>query len=158
MDIKYINPFINSTTNVFEDFFKVSPVVQKPYIVRSNEDHEWDVSAIIGIAGETRGAVVISFTEDLATLLTSKLVGRQITTIDDDVVDTIGEIVNIIAGNAKKGLEEYRLMISLPSIIKGKNHQIAWPVKNLPIVGIPFKTDFGPFTLSVGLENIITEG
>jgi len=24
------------------------------------------------------------------------------------------------------------------------------------VVGIPFKTDHGPFTLSVGLENIIT--
>ncbi|MBN1525070.1 MAG: chemotaxis protein CheX [Spirochaetales bacterium] len=156
MDIKYINPFINATINVFEDFFKITPVVQKPYIVKNNEDHEWDVSAIIGIAGEARGAVVISFTETLAALLTSKLVNRPVSSINDDVIDTIGEVVNIIAGNAKKGLEEYRLMISLPSIIKGKNHQLAWPVRNLPIVGIPFKTSEGPFNLSVGLENIIT--
>ena len=156
MDIKYINPFINATTNVFEDFFRLTPAVQKPYIVKNGEDHEWDVSAIIGIAGEARGAVVISFTEILAALLTSRLINKPISDINDDVIDTIGEVVNIIAGNAKRGLEEYRLMISLPSIIKGRNHQIAWPVRNLPIVGIPFKTSEGPFNLSVGLENIIT--
>ena len=121
----------------------------------ADEKHDWDVSAVIGIAGQTKGAVVISFTKKLATLLTSILVNKEITKVEADVVDTIGEVVNIITGNAKKGLEEYRLMISLPAIIKGNNHSVAWSSKTIPIIGIPFSTKHGPFTLSVALGDII---
>jgi chemotaxis protein CheX len=156
MDIKYIDPFIKATLNIFKDFFNVQPEVEKPYIFDKEQNHPWDISAIIGIAGEARGAVVLSFTAELVNILTSRLTGRTISEIDDDVVDTIGEVVNIVTGNAKKGLEEYRLMISLPSIVRGENHKILWPVKNTPVIAIPFKTEFGEFNLSVVLENIIT--
>ncbi|MBN1798925.1 MAG: chemotaxis protein CheX [Spirochaetales bacterium] len=155
MDIKYIDPFIKATVNVFDEFFNVLPEVQKPYLLDKDEEHEWDVSAIIGIAGEAKGAVVISFPAELASILTSRLTGKTVREIDEDVVDTIGEVVNIVAGNAKKGLEEYRLMISLPSIVRGKNHKIAWPGKNAPVIAIPFKSVLGEFNLSVILENII---
>jgi chemotaxis protein CheX len=77
-----------------------------------------------------------------------------VTENDEDVLDTIGELVNIIAGNAKKGLEQYRLVISLPTIVSGEGHQVAWPAA-IPIVGIPFALSAGKFMLAVGLENII---
>lgn len=155
MEVKYINPFVEATNNVFKDFFNVQPRVQKPYLLDRGEKHSWEVSALIGIAGAARGSVVLSFSQGLANILTSRLVGKKITQVDEDVIDTIGEVVNIIAGNAKQGLEEYRLMISLPSVVRGKNHNIAWPGKQIPIIAIPFTTEHGTFALSVGLENII---
>ncbi|MBN2533260.1 MAG: chemotaxis protein CheX [Spirochaetales bacterium] len=156
MEIKYINPFIEATKGVFFNFFNKTPDVKTPYLIRKEEPHKWDISAIIGIAGEARGAVVLSFSKFLATYLTSILVDREVKEIDDDVVDTLGEMVNIIAGNAKKGLEEYMLVISLPSIVTGINHEIRWPgSRNISIIGIPFHSSCGEFTLSVGLENII---
>jgi chemotaxis protein CheX len=156
MGIHYVDPFIESTINVFREFFGITPEVQKPYLVRPDEERNWDVSGIIGIAGEAKGAVVLSFTESLAKELTSRLTGMPVTMFSDSVTDAIGEVVNIIAGNAKKGLEQYRLVISLPSIVLGKKHLISWPARGIPIIGIPFKTPLEPFHLSVGLENIIT--
>ncbi len=156
MEIKYINPFIDAVGRVFKDFFKITPDVLKPYIVKKDEEHNWDISGIIGIAGEAKGVVVISFSKNIALKFVSILVDKDITDINEDVTDAIGEVVNIIAGNAKKGLEEYRLMISLPSIISGPEHKIIWPGKNIPIVGIPFSTSYGDFNLSIGLENIIS--
>ena len=155
MDIKYIDPFIQATNHVFNELFNIKPEVGKPFIMDKNQEHEWDVSAIIGIAGETKGAVVLSFPSELAHNLTSRLTGKPVPSPDEDVVDTIGEVVNIVAGNAKKGLEEYRLMISLPSIVTGRNHKIVWPGKNAPIISIPFQSELGAFSLSVVLENII---
>ncbi|MBN2444668.1 MAG: chemotaxis protein CheX [Spirochaetales bacterium] len=155
MEIKYINPFIEATKGVFHNFFKEKPRVKTPYLISKEEPHQWDISAMIGIAGETRGAIVISFRKILATYLTSLLVYREVKEIDDDVVDTLGEMVNIIAGNAKKGLEEFMLVISLPTIVTGVNHEIRWPGRNIPIIGIPFHSSHGDFILSVGLENII---
>jgi chemotaxis protein CheX len=156
MTVRDIDPFINATVNVFKELFQLNAEVQKPYLVKPDDAHNWDVSAIIGLAGEAKGAVVLSFTESLARSLTVRLTGPGTQTTSDTVTDAIGEMVNIVAGNAKKGLEQYRLVISLPSIVKGKNHVIAWPARGIPIIGVPFKTTLEPFHLSVGLENIIT--
>jgi chemotaxis protein CheX len=156
MAAKYIDPFIDATVNVFKQLFTLEAVVQKPYLVKAEDSHDWDVSAIIGIAGEAKGAVVLSFTESLAKALTARIVGENTPVTPDMITDTIGEMVNIVAGNAKKGLEQYRLVISLPSIVKGKNHVIAWPARGIPVIGVPFKTPLEPCHLSVGLENIIT--
>ena len=156
MDKEYIMPFVEAAEAVFLDFFGEKPELLNPYLIKKTETLDWDISGVIGIAGETRGVVVISFSNSMACSLTSKLIDSPVSNIDDDVVDTIGEVVNIIAGNAKKGFETYRLMISLPSIVKGNAHNVAWPGKDVPIIGIPFKINEGEFILAVGLENIIT--
>lgn len=155
MDTKYIEPFIDATINVFREFYNEEPNLKTPFIFDKEEHLGWDLSAVIGIAGETKGVISLSFPESLILKLTEVLVGKKITSINDDVVDSTGEVVNIIAGNAKQGLEEYRLVISLPSIVEGHNHKIAWPSSNMPIITIPFETSFGVFHVSVGLEDII---
>ncbi len=156
MDTKYIEPFIEATINVFKEFYGEEPVLKTPFLFDREEDLGWDLSAVIGIAGETKGVITLSFPKDLIIKLTEKLVGYEIKELDDDVIDSTGEVVNIIAGNAKKGLEQFRLVISLPSIVQGKNHKIAWPShNNMPIISIPFDTTMGMFHVSVGLENII---
>lgn len=155
MDTKYIEPFIEATIKIFEEFYKETPEVKNPFIFNKDEDMMWDLSAVIGIAGETKGVIAISFPKKMITELTKVLVGYDIEDIDEDVIDSTGEVVNIIAGNAKKGLEQFRLVISLPSIIKGNNHKIAWPSNSMPIITIPFAISLGTFHVSVGLENII---
>ena len=156
MNIKYITPFIEAVGGAFHQLFDLQPKALTPYLVRKEEILDWDISAIIGIAGEARGLVVLSFPASLAQELTAMLTGTPKTSLDEDVTDTVGELVNIIAGNAKKGLEEFRLLISLPSIVQGQNHQVTWPSGPVPIITIPFSTTRGHFSLSVGLENIIT--
>lgn len=155
MDTKYIEPFIEATLKIFQEFYNEEPEVKNPFLFDKEEDLNWDLSAVIGIAGETKGVIAISFPKQMAIELTKTLVGYDVEEIDDDVVDSTGEVVNIIAGNAKQGLEEFRLVISLPSIIKGQNHKIAWPSNSMPIITIPFTISHGTFHVSVGLENII---
>ncbi|MEM5948332.1 chemotaxis protein CheX [Spirochaetia bacterium 38H-sp] len=155
MEKAQIIPFIEATLGACKDFFGTTAQVGVPYLMSKEDSNSWDVSAFIGISGDSKGLVVISFPADVACKLTSMLVGTDINDVNDDVVDTIGEAVNIIAGNAKKGYESYRLSISLPSVTKGKNHKLAWPDFSSPIIGIPFTTDAGEFLLSVALEEII---
>lgn len=156
MNIRYITPFIEAVSGAFDQLFELQPRALTPYLATKEEILDWDISGIIGIAGEARGLVVLSFPADLAQDLTSLLTGSTKSTMDDDVIDTVGEVVNIIAGNAKKGLEEFRLLISLPTIVQGPHHQVTWPSGPIPIISIPFSTSRGHFGLSVGLENIIT--
>jgi chemotaxis protein CheX len=153
---KYIQPFVDVTKNVFKEFIGAELEVGRPYFSRADAVDEWDISAIIGLTGEASGAVVISMKTGLAEKLTDTLTGKSHDSIDDEVVDAIGEIVNIIAGNAKKGLEEaFRLVISLPTIVQGPGHQIKWPNEKARIICIPFTIYSAEvFTLSVAIEAV----
>ncbi|GHU09523.1 chemotaxis protein CheX [Spirochaetia bacterium] len=153
---QYIQPFIDVCINVFKEFIGVDLIVERPYISDQSSVTEWDVSGVIGLTGEARGAVVISMKKDLALRLTTELTGTGHTEFDSDVADAIGEVINIIAGNAKRGLEEtFRLVISLPTIIQGKQHSIKWPTAQTRIICIPFQIyDNEWIHLSVAIEAV----
>jgi chemotaxis protein CheX len=151
---KYIQPFVDVCESVFRDFIGSELIAERPHFTDKKDSYDWDISAVIGLTGEARGAVVISMKKSLALKLTGVLTGSTHTDIDDEVVDAIGEIINIIAGNAKRGLEEsFRLVISLPTIIRGTNHTIMWPSEQARIICIPFKIfETEMFYLSIAIE------
>jgi chemotaxis protein CheX len=152
---QYIRPFIDVCENVFKEFLGAELKVARPYFTETSAVNDWDISAVIGLTGEARGAVVISMKKELAMKITQKLTGQKHTDLDADVVDAIGEIVNIIAGNAKKGLEEsFRLVISLPTIVEGREHNVKWPNSQARVMCIPFDIfENDAFTLSVAIES-----
>jgi chemotaxis protein CheX len=153
---QYIQSFIDVCQNVFKDFLGCDLVAERPYFSDPGVVAQWDISAVIGLTGEARGAVVISMKTELAVRLTGILTGSTHSKIDEDVVDAIGEIINIIAGNAKRGLEElYRLIISLPTIVEGSGHTIKWPNNQARIICIPFRIfEKDSFFLSVAIEGV----
>jgi chemotaxis protein CheX len=153
---QYIQPFIDVTKNTFKEFVGTEVNVGRPFFQQKEAANEWDISAVIGLSGEARGAVVIGMKAALAIKLTDILTNTKHSSTDDEVVDAIGEIVNIIAGNVKKELEEaFRLVISLPTIIEGKGHQIKWPHDQARIICIPFTIfDSETFVLSVAIESL----
>ena len=153
---QYIQPFIEVTKNTFLNFIGTELIVGRPFFQQKDAANEWDISGVIGLSGEARGAVVIGMKEALALKLTDMLTSTTHNAIDDEVVDAVGEIVNIIAGNAKKGMEEaFRLVISLPTIIQGKGHQIKWPHDQARIICIPFTIfESETFMLSVAIESL----
>ena len=138
------------------DFLNQELEAKIPYFINKDEITEWDISGVIGLTGEARGAVVISMRDDLAIRLTSILTGMSHKVLYDDVIDAVGELINIIAGNVKQELEDaFRLVISLPTIVKGKEHTINWPDSQTRVICIPFVTaDSESFTLSVALEAV----
>ena len=152
--IQYIQPFIKVCKHVFKEFLGQELEVKIPYFMEKNKITEWDISAVIGLTGEARGAVVISMKDDLAIKLTAILTGRPHKVTYDEVIDAVGEIVNIISGNVKLELEEsFQLVISLPTIIRGKEHTIAWPDSQTRAICIPFTIfEKENFSLSVALE------
>jgi chemotaxis protein CheX len=153
---QYIQPFVDVCIKVFKEFVGVDLTTDRPHFEDKNTIFDWDISAVIGLTGEARGAVVISMKKELAVRLTGLLTGSEHKDLDEEVVDAIGEIVNIIAGNAKKGLEEsFRLVISLPTIVQGKNHTVNWPNNQARIIAIPFTVfEDSVFCLSVAIESV----
>jgi len=150
----YIEPFVEVTLNTFKEFVGTEIVPKNPHFLDPEKDFEWDVSSVIGLSGAVRGAVIISMKTNLAIELTDILTGTNHTTIDADVIDAVGEIVNIIAGNFKPKVPNGdKIVISIPTIIKGKEHSIAWPSKQTRILCIPYKVfENDTFHLLVAIE------
>jgi len=150
MKAKYINPFIAASKNLFQEYLEVNVKDGKPYL---NEDPQnlKEVSGIIGLAGDTKGAVVLSFDRETAIRMASRFAKKDYVAVTSDVIDCIGELVNIVAGNAKKGLLEYRIEISLPGVITGNTYRINWP-SSVPVITIPYESDFGDFSLNVSMK------
>ena len=153
---QYIQPFIDVTKNTFKEFVGAELNVGRPFFQQKETANEWDISGVIGLSGEARGAVVICLKATMAIKLTDMLTNTKHSSIDDEVVDGIGEIINIIAGNVKRELEEaFRLVISLPTIVEGKGHQVKWPTDQARIICIPFTIfETETFVLSVAIESL----
>jgi len=156
---KYIQPFIDVCKNVFKSFIDVELREGRPFCTETKKIFEWDISAVIGLSGEAQGAVVISMRNELAIRLVDIITGSKHTSVgtevDKEVIDAIGEISNIIAGNAKKGLEnDFHVNISLPTIVKGNNHLVGWPHFQTRCICIPFSIfDDDSFTLSIAINS-----
>jgi chemotaxis protein CheX len=151
----YIIPFVEVTKETFKDFIQIDSVESKnPFYMDPIKGLEWDISAVIGLSGLLRGAVLISMKESLVLKLTDMLAGPGHTKMDADVVDAIGEINNIIAGNVKAKVPNgEKIVISIPTVVTGKEHSIAWPSKQTRILCIPFKVfENDMFHLMVAIE------
>jgi len=149
----YVKPFVKSTLHTFKDFVGFELVAGHPHFSGRTLDFERDISSVIGLSGVVRGAVVISMKKDFAIKITDTLVGSPHQELDDDVVDAVGEIVNIIAGNIKQYVEGgEQIVISLPTVVKGKDHRFAWPGKHSRILCISFKYGDDSFFLLADME------
>lgn len=150
MDVAYVNPFILST---IETFSKMLNCDAKPgKIALKNESiHTFDVSGIIGLSGEAQGSICLSFPKVMALKVVSALLSMEIKIIGPEVADGIGELANIVAGNAKQHLSQFSLSISLPKVIIGKDHSIA-PMRGIPSIIVPFTSTMGEFAMEISLK------
>jgi chemotaxis protein CheX len=149
IDPNYIKPFVVAVKNVFETMINVPFSLGRPSLKKGSEvPHE--ISSIIGLSGNVSGSVVISLSHDIAYQLASSLLDEKITELNEDCTDCIGEIANMIAGNAKTDFPTDNNNISVPSVVVGK-HKVTYP-SGLPIISIPCKTDKGEMVIEIAMK------
>ena len=130
----------------------VTPTPGKPY-VKKHLKACGDISAIVGITGAHRGTVSLTFSRSCAVFLVKSMLGDDISDIIQDTSDAVGEITNMVSGQARAGLAEMGIVLqgSTPSIVLGDGHTLTH-VSSSPIIAIPFSTQAGDFTLEFCLE------
>lgn len=146
--VEFINPFISAVAKTFETMLGLKVHRSKP-VLKNNLCALYPVSGIIGLSGNIVGTVILTMTEPVAIKVASALLMEECTTINADVLDAVGELTNMIAGNAKAQLEEYKLSLSLPNVIHGEATEIKFPENSQPI-SIPFDSDFGLLAIEIG--------
>lgn len=152
MNAKIINPFLEAAVNVLKTMAMIEPTPGKPYL-KKDVVATGDVSGIIGITGDAQGSMSISFSESCISAIVSNLFGMTVSGIDDDVRDAVGELTNMICGDARRRLESQNISLQAgtPTVVAGKNHSITH-IHNGPCLAIPFNTPAGDFVIEVAFN------
>ncbi|HOO40772.1 MAG TPA: chemotaxis protein CheX [Syntrophales bacterium] len=153
MNVKFINPFLEGTTSVLNTMAFVSPRAGKPYL-KKDSMAVGDISGIIGLTGAARGSLALSFSKGCILKIVSSMLGEEITEINGDIKDAVGELTNMVSGVARKKLEADGLNVTaaIPTVVAGSNHSIVH-VLGGPSIIIPFELDEGPFVVDICLTD-----
>ena len=146
-DVEIAKPFIKATQAVLSIMAKMDPKPGKPY-VKTDYRAKGDVSAVMGLTGDKNGSFSITFPKRVAVAMVKNMLGDDVQDIIADAKDAVGEITNMICGQARVGLTQLGISLSAgtPSIIFGDNHVITHMNKS-PVIAVPFTTADGEFTL-----------
>ena len=150
MNVAYVNPFITSTINTFKTMLNLD-VKPGSITVKKEPFPTYDISGIIGLSGDAQGSIAISFPKVMALKIVSTMVGSEIKVVGPELADGIGELANIITGSAKQHLTQYKLSISLPNVVIGKDHVLV-SQRGVPTLIIPISCKPGVFALEVTLR------
>ncbi|MFI5381492.1 MAG: chemotaxis protein CheX [Tepidisphaerales bacterium] len=150
MDVAYINPFLIASQEVFQKMVKVGLSLEKPYLRRGSETSA-AVNAVVKLEGAVTGSVFLRFSQPMALAAADGLSGQAQAGLTDDCLDALGEIANMIVGNAKKLLpSETPVNMSTPKVLLGSGG-LEYP-ENQPFIVIPCATRKGRFVIEVGLR------
>jgi hypothetical protein len=122
-------------------------------IVVEPSDKPWPpsgelVTAAIYFTDPWKGAMVLECVLPLAFEFTARLMSVPLpTTVDADVCDSLGELVNMIAGNFK-ALMPPQTGISIPSVVKGRDY-ILQLRGSKTLSQIVCETELGEFCLTL---------
>jgi len=153
MDVKYINPFIGAAVDVVNTLGSIKAEAGKPYL-KKESTAKGDISGVIGLTGDVKGSISVSFTEKCILGIVSNMFGEEMKELNAEIDDAVGEIFNMISGQARQQLEEMGRSLddAIPTVIRSADHCIRH-ITEYPVIAIPFKTNDGDFTIEIAFEN-----
>lgn len=148
-----IKMLIADVKEVFSTMVGVEDLLHLPSLVEPITHFENCVTAMVGMAGSYSGLVCIHTPQNRALQITSGMLGMDVTVVDDDVRDALGEIANMIAGSFKLHLTRCGadIRISTPSVVTGSEYAVsAGTIQDT--ITLRFATDNDWFIVAITLE------
>ncbi len=144
---------IKDVQDVFITMVGVEDLMHLPLQIDVTTHFKECLTAMVGLAGTYNGLVSVHIPWPLAISFTSLMLGMEVTEIDDDVNDAMGEIANMVAGSFKQHLSKggSDIQLSTPSVINGADYNVS-SGNNLENITIKFATDEEWFMVSLSIE------
>ncbi|PIE62309.1 MAG: chemotaxis protein CheX [Desulfobacter postgatei] len=150
MDVALVNPFIEGTLHILDTtaLIKVKP---GPPFLKGNTIHNGDISGLLTVGGDLEATVAISFTEKSILGIVSAMFGEELTEINEEIIDAVGEISNMVAGHVTTKIGELgkKVKVKLVNVVTGRNEEILHTESGSHVVVIPFYTTKGKVLLEV---------
>ena len=152
MKVEYINPFVTASYSVLEMVLGNAPVkgelAMQPAAFTCQQ-----CNVVCGVTGQAQGHVIYGMSLATADRIASTMLGEPIKTFDQLAASAIGELGNMISGNALQHLSDAGWVcdITPPTIIRGRDVKIN--TISVPAVVIPVKMKQGSLSITVGLQS-----
>jgi chemotaxis protein CheX len=147
---EFVNPFLSPAQNIWKKEFNLDLAVTSAQAVAYQYTTE-DVTAIIGVSGKLEGNVLYGFSDVTSRNIVERMVGPGASPKDPIGLSALGEIANIVSGNAATSLASagYPCDISPPIIIEPRGSTITSTVQRQILV--TFMSEIGELKVRIGL-------
>jgi chemotaxis protein CheX len=122
-----IREFYNDVQEIFATMVGIEDLLHVPIQTVPRTHFSDCITAMVGFAGLFNGLLSLHVPQSLALRFTSSMIGMDVTELDEDVNDALGEIANMIAGSFKHHLSKdgHEVKLSTPSVITGKEYIVS---------------------------------
>jgi len=129
-------------------------VTAKEATKRTNPKFENSITGMVGLAGTSKGNLLIHFPEAVATAVTTAFLGMDVESIDEDVCDAVGELANMLAGAVKTVLDPNGsdIKLSMPSTVYGESYSLDSPNCGINVL-VPFDLNGAEFSVELQLTD-----
>ncbi|WP_413576495.1 chemotaxis protein CheX [Bdellovibrio sp. HCB290] len=149
VDVRVINAIIKATTNVFAQFGVQNITMGKAETKSPHDPLMGEISSVVEIKSQSySGYLAISFDKNSYLEVVSTMLMEEQTELNADNQDAVGEINNIIFGNAKSEITNFGVQLTVPKVLIGAGSLISCHQGSAGMQ-IPFSTTKGKFYLTV---------
>jgi chemotaxis protein CheX len=119
VDARVLNAIVKAACFVCKQFGIETSKFQKPQIRKGDVIWSGDIAASIEIKSRLfKGMLVLSFDQSVYLKMLSNMLGEEYAAITPENSDAIGELANMILGNAKADFTQYDVGMSIPKILQ----------------------------------------
>lgn len=153
MDVKYVNPFIESVFELFSTMLDCEAKRGDVGVAREG-GNDRDLVALVGLSGPASGMLSMSFPVATALNIAGRMLGMETKVLDDSVSDVVSEVVNIVGGGAKAKMvneNQEPINLGLPTVVRGNSYAVDYPSGSIWLE-VPFTSELGSFGLRVTFQ------
>ncbi|NLJ98885.1 MAG: chemotaxis protein CheX [Tissierellia bacterium] len=153
MKAEHINAFYTATQEVFRLMLDMEVEKGNLELVEDMVSSN-DANVLLGITGDLKGSILFGFPNKMALEMVKIMSGMEMKKIDTFVSSALGEVANIIGGNAATNLTNHDCIcdIAPPQVIIGKYKSISMASERSLL--IPLKTEIGEFDINIFLAEM----
>ncbi|MSS62780.1 chemotaxis protein CheX [Velocimicrobium porci] len=113
VDVKYVNPFLQSGLSIFESMVQMRLGIGTPE-VSSLKFENTTFLIQVGVTGEMKGQVLLAMTADHAKEIASRMMGgMEVAELDELSRSALGELSNMIMGNTATLFSNMGILIDI---------------------------------------------
>lgn len=152
LDVKYINPFMESTQSVIKMLLGVDTSRKDMHIKKSPFSAD-QVIIMIGMVGQVSGQVCFELTLETAKKIAGRMMGgMEITEWDEMSRSAVSEMGNMIMGTTSTAFSNSGINVDItpPSLLTGSKIEIS---NKTQTIAIPFELEsIGMITINIMVE------
>lgn len=135
LDVRHINPFLQSTLSIMEQAACLKLVVGRPSVA-SLEFHDSTFIIQVGVTGVLKGQVMLVFEiEKAKKVASSMMMGMPVEALDDMATSALCELCNMIMGSTATLFSTQQMVMDItpPMSMQGSNLKLQTDLQALKI-------------------------